>query len=216
MPFLISTAGVERRNMADARRWRADLDRALRTEDNTLELNYLSLGDTGALEVVEELRASQKHSVVNLYLANNGISDVGAAAVADLLRQQNCSRDGSEDIELELLGLGNNDIGRAGVAELAEAVSRNETLHTLFLHGNRGVDDDPGVAGSNPEEANAGTDSLVSAIGVNTTLKVVHVGMLNGHRGKIGKALSDTEGRLRGREKFLSGTMTKPARTTRD
>jgi Leucine Rich repeat len=67
---------------------------------------------------------------------------------------------------------------------------------------------DASVEGSSEAQAEAGIAALVSAIGANTTLETVVVGIpmvLNSrHMETLGAALADKEGRLRGRQAFLS------------
>jgi Leucine Rich repeat len=206
--------------MAATKDWRAELDRVLRAGEEKLDLRECSLGDAGAAEVAEKLRAN-RNNVKNLYLGGNKIGDAGATAIAALLRQNN--GDGSSDAEsasgmgdsgsggaaLEYLYLHFNTIGRKGIADLSDALRHNTTLRELWLARNPGVD----AAKSSEAEAVAGIDSLLSAIAVNTTLTTVRVVLSSiPHQKTIEAALADTEGRKRGRELFLSGPMTKAAR----
>jgi Leucine Rich repeat len=206
--------------MAATKDWRAEVDRVLREGKEDLDLDGCSLGDAGAAEVAEKLRAN-RNNVKKLELDGNEIGDAGATALAALLRED--TGEGSSDGEsasetgdsgsrgaaLEYLYLQSNVIGRDGLADLSDAVRHNSTLQWLLLTGNPGVD---AKRGSEAEEA-AGIDSLLSAIAVNTTLRTVSVGLSsNPHQKTIEAALADTEGRKRGRELFRSGPMTKAAR----
>jgi Leucine Rich repeat len=204
--------------MAATKDWPAELDRVLREREERPKLVKCSLGDAGAAEVAEKLRA-KPNNVKQLDLSVNEIGDAGATALAALLRQDN--GDGSSDGEsacemgdsggtaLEWLNLGVNAIGRKGIADLSDALRNNTTLQVLLLDFNPGV----AAAKSSEAEAAAGIDSLLSAIAVNTTLRTVSVGGLSNPQKKtIKAALADTEGRKRGRELFLLGPMTKAAR----
>jgi hypothetical protein len=206
--------------MAATKDWRAEVDRVLREGKEDLDLDGCSLGDAEAAEVAEKLRANP-NNVKQLHLYRSKIGDAGATALAALLRQDN--GDGSSDAEsasetgdsgsggaaLEWLNLQLNAIGRKGIADLSDALRHNTTLKCLWLIDNPGVDAEK----SSEAEAAAGIDSLLSAIAVNTTLELVSVGLpTDPHQKTIKAAMADTEGRKRGRERFLSGPMTKAAR----
>jgi Leucine Rich repeat len=169
----------------------------------SLRLNSRFLGDAGAAEVAEKLRGTSNASKL-LILNDNKIGDEGARAVAELLR--------SNPPALEVVGLNHNFIGRDGIAALAAALRENTTLQVLHVGRNKGVDPDPQWGGTEAEAA-AGIDSLVAAIGVNTTLERSWVD--NSAQKTIDAALADTEGRRAGRERFLTGPLTKAARKGR-
>jgi hypothetical protein len=188
--------------MAAAQDWRAKLDRVLHDGEETLALNFKSLGDAGAAEVAEKLRGTS-NAVKMLWLCNNKIGDGGAQSVAELLR--------SNPPALKVVHLVYNNISRDGIAVLADALRHNTTVRSFYLGSNKGVDPDPKWGGTEAEAA-AGIDSLVAAIGVNTTLQTVFVGTVNPHVKPISAALADKDGRLAGREQFLADLpMTKSA-----
>jgi Leucine Rich repeat len=196
--------------------WRAELDRVLSEGENQLNFYGETLGDTGAAELAGVLQNGGK-TVKRIYFGNCGIGDAGAAAIAELLRDNNGGQEKGEDItggiDLEVLNLQDNTIGRAGVEALATALKQNTTLQYLWLRGNLGVD--PSKEGGSELEAMAAVTSLVAAIGVNTTLEKVSVSLTNMSelQQSIERALADNAGRRRGRERFLSGPMVKAART---
>jgi Leucine Rich repeat len=192
--------------MADGGAWRADLEHILREGKAELNLYNFALGYEGATEVAARLIASSGNAAEVLNVEENAISDAGAAAIAEFLR--------SDPPDLEHICLSFNKIGAEGIAVLSDALRVNTNLRWLHLGQN------PGVDGSHPNssdaEAAAGIAALVSAIGVNTTLMTVSVDGLMGnpHQKTVDAALGDTEGRHRGREKFLAGPdpVTKAAR----
>jgi Leucine Rich repeat len=169
--------------------------------------NY-SLGDTGTAYVVERIRGSR--SVAALSVPNNAIGDAGAAALADLLR-------GKDGMTLERVQLDQNNIGRDGIEVLADALKQNTTLRELQITDNPGVDPTAAAAdasggGSDAEAAAGGVAALVAAIGVNTALELVAVGLsTSNHQRALFTALEDTEARRSGRERFLTGSLTKAA-----
>jgi hypothetical protein len=181
--------------------WRSEVDRVLREGGDTLHLTFKFLGAEGAAEVAEKLRGNSS-AVKQLYLGGNKLGDGGVRSVVELLR--------SNLPTLEAVGLDKNDIGCDGMAALADALRENTTVRRLYLGGNKGVDPDPQFGGTVAEAA-AGVASLVAAIGVNTTLEVVWVGNNNIHQQAIRVALADTEGRRAGRERLLTGPVTKAA-----
>jgi Leucine Rich repeat len=196
-------------------RWRAVLDRALREGEETLDLSRLPLGNPGAAEVAERvLNASGKVCLRRLDLQSATVGDVGAAAVAELLRNRNDDHDGDKcgNIPLEILSLQGNGIRLAGIKALADAVKRNSCLRVLNLWDNPGVYDDPDPQVGSEVEEKSGIEALVAAIGVNTALEHVPVHIESDPRQQaIDAALADSEGRRLGREKFLTGSLTKAA-----
>jgi Leucine Rich repeat len=187
----------------DEPEWRAELERVLHDGSDTLTLFGKSLGDAGAAEVADRLRGNA--SVTGLFVPNNTLGNTGAAALADLLQD---SSDGG-GTALERVDLSYNDIGATGVAALADGLRQNTSVAHLVLTGNPGVDSTI----STEEEAAAGLEALISAIGVNTTLETVDVGRNNDlPRTSLTIALNDEEGRRRGRERE-HGPLTKAART---
>jgi Leucine Rich repeat len=190
--------------MAAAAGWRVEVDRVLCDGNEELYLSNWSLCTEGAAEVAEQLRGTS-NAVQMLDLSNNKFGDGGARSVGELLR--------SNPRALEEVDLGDNDIGRDGVAALADALRVNTTVRQLYLDRNNGVD--PQWGGS-AADAGAGVDSLVAAIGVNTSLQMVDVTSMMGpnpHQATINAALADTQGRRAGREQFLADLpMTKSAR----
>jgi Leucine Rich repeat len=190
--------------------WLAEVERVLREGKDILGLTDVSLSDAGAVEVAEKLHGS---AVIRVYLGGNAICNTGAAALAELLRDDGSGRENDANKEknvppLEFLQLATNGIGSDGIAALADALRNNTTLKELRLNQNPGVD-----ASISETESAIGIDSLVSAIGVNTTLKKVVVGTVSDpNQKRIYAALADVDGRRLGREKFLTGPLTKAAR----
>jgi Leucine Rich repeat len=160
--------------------------------------------------IVEKLRAATSNAVKELNLNDNALGDAGALHVARLLGRDDDNRGGAS---LEEVYLDDNDIGHDGVEILADALRHNTTLLELTLEGNPGVD--ASVEGSSDADVAEGIDELVSAIGVNTTLKWVRVNISQSHphQKRLNAALADTEGRRAGRDRFLAGPLTKAART---
>jgi Leucine Rich repeat len=189
---------IAKPEMADRR---AEVDRVLREGEEALYLDSISMGTEGAAEVAEMLRGTS-NAVKRLYLGGNKIGDGGALAIAEFLR--------SNPPALETVYLNENNIGCDGIVALADALRENTILQELCLWGNKGADSDPRLGGTEAEAA-AGIDSLVAAIGVNTTLEEVLVNNsgTSDHPKTIDAALADTEGRCAGRERFLNGPATK-------
>jgi len=89
--------------------------------------NYI--GDTGALGLSEGLLASSSIEVLDL--DTNGITDVGAIAIARALQQQ--GPDGATCTSLRSLDLRRNKIGSIGGVALAVALRYNVSLRHLML-----------------------------------------------------------------------------------
>lgn len=106
-----------------------------------LYLSNNSIGDEGAL-VVAELISSRQLPIVKVGLNSNGITDIGATAIAGTLGKSTCNQ---ESI-LEVLGLSHNLITSAGAVCVARAVSENTSLQRLFLNYNSEVNDEGGQA----------------------------------------------------------------------
>jgi Leucine Rich repeat len=191
----------------DSEEWREELENTLRDGLEDLYLFDLSVGAAEMAEVAKRLR-ERKTAVKSLHLSKNSIGDAGAHSVAELLRE-NGGGDGSDGrTAVEEVNLQENGIGRDGIEAVANALRHNSTVRRLFLQGNPGVDPEQGEA-----EAAAGTEALVAAIGVNTTLeRVVGGSMCESDVDCFNAALKDTEGRRRGRELFQNGPSTKAAR----
>jgi Leucine Rich repeat len=197
-PFLMAVG-------APSAEWRDQLEHVLREGAAILNLEDMYLGNAEAVEIAARLRGS-KTSVTRLNLDFNEIEDAGASAIAELLRADNGE---CEDISrLEWVELATNSIGRGGVAALADALKYNTSVKRLWIGWNPRVD--PIVGDSSDGEAEAGINSLVSAIGVNTTLETV--GVAPQFQRGVDALLADKEGRRRGRERFLTGSLTKAAR----
>jgi Leucine Rich repeat len=174
--------------------WRVELDRVMREGEEELDLTRMALGDAEVSQIAETLRGGNA-PVCELRLGFNAFGDSGALALAGLLRENNPS--------LKLLDLRYNDIDYAGMGALADALKHNSSVGKLHLQGNP----NQGLGRS------VGVDLLVGAINVNTTLEAVNVSGVPQVEA-VGAALRDMEGRIRGRERFLSGPLTKAARTT--
>jgi Leucine Rich repeat len=186
--------------------WRATLERVLRKGKSQLGLYNRFLGDAEAVEFAERLRGDGGNGLRRLWLSTNKIGDGGAFAIAELLQSDKCA--------LEEVYLSDNDIGPDGIAALADALRQSTAVTKLYIFGNRGVD--ASAEGGSDADAAEGVASLVSAIGVNTTLKAVVVESPvfdpTPRQKALDAALADSEGRRRGRERFLTGPLTKAAR----
>jgi Ran GTPase-activating protein (RanGAP) involved in mRNA processing and transport len=101
--------------------WRVELDRVLREGEQAINLSTNYMGDTGANEVAEKLLRGTE--VTHVDLSDNAITDAGAAALAELLRD--------DTIALEFLNLNDNNISLNGVRSLAEGLKKNTTLTFL-------------------------------------------------------------------------------------
>lgn len=128
---------------------RAGLDAAAnaghRTRRLALVASLCALRDAGAAELAAALSGGA--GVRRLYLAENGISDAGATALADALVA--CGRAGQalRASSLHLLNLAFNDVGVAGVNALARALrARCVRLRRLELCGNAACGDAGAVA----------------------------------------------------------------------
>ena len=115
-----------------------------------IKLQDNQIGDAGAAALAAALK--QKVSVQSLYLQYNRIGDAGTAALADALKvARQIGEDGGVSPEtrggapmvlkanasLQVLHLGNNKIGDAGVAALAAALKGDASVRELILWGNR-------------------------------------------------------------------------------
>ena len=116
-----------------------------------IKLQDNQIGDAGAAALAAAFK--QNVSVQNLYLQYNRIGDAGTAALADALKDaRKIGEDGGVSQEtrggapmalkanasLQVLHLGNNKIGDAGVAALAAALKGDASvLRELILWGNR-------------------------------------------------------------------------------
>jgi Leucine Rich repeat len=183
--------------------WRVELERVVREGEPILVLQNMFLGDFEAGEIAETLRTC--HTVKTLELGWNNIGNIGAIAVAELLRSD------SGATALEVVNLSRNEIDLPGVEALANALKENTTLRDLHLFRNPGVE--PSGKGTRAQDP-AGVRLIIAAISVNTSLEYVFVSSLGPDHPTIDRALADKEGRARGRERFLSAPLTKAARKT--
>ena len=85
--------------------------------------------DDEAVHILCSLLVGNTH-LTAIDLANNQITDVGAAIIADMLRLNST---------LGAIYLENNHISRPGADALFQALKTNHTLHTLSLEGNSAV-----------------------------------------------------------------------------
>jgi Leucine Rich repeat len=193
--------------------WRDELDRVVRSgggeeegeEGAILDLQKRHLGDAEITQVAERLSQGDAQHVKFLNVHGNCFGDAGAASIAELLREAS-----GKKAALECVNLTSNCIGPEGILALAGALRENSTLTQLSLWRNPGVDARGGL--SNGADAAAGVDSLVAAIGVNTTLQIVDVGRFSPHNKTVLAALADTDGRHLGRERFRARPLTKAVR----
>jgi len=88
----------------------------------------MGLGDRGATAVALALPSPLSRGLGELSLAENGIGDAGARAIARALKA---------GAGIRRLSLRDNLIGDAGAEALAEALSRNTTMEEIDLWGNR-------------------------------------------------------------------------------
>jgi Leucine Rich repeat len=196
--------------MSDVR-WKAQLDRVLRNGEKNLDLRGEALGDLGVGKLVGKLvKKKNENNVGELLLDFCEIGDAGAESLAALLR--------SNPPALYDVRLNNNKITQQGIRALAESLKQNRTLKSIDLFLNPGFDV-PGL-GLEPLHDDGDLDpsmlvqSLIAAIGVNTTLEGVSVAVYSDDplQVTIDAALQDTEGRQRGRQEYGGGPMTKAAR----
>mmetsp|Transcript_17147 Transcript_17147/g.28664 ORF Transcript_17147/g.28664 Transcript_17147/m.28664 type:complete len:419 (+) Transcript_17147:80-1336(+) len=117
-----------------------------------LYLSNNSIGDDGALSVASFLRSGQL-PIVKLGLNSNGITDVGAEAIASVIEDSNDRKS-----ILEVVGLSHNYITAKSAVIIASAVSHNSSLQRLFLNYNPLIGDTGGVALA---EASQGHSSLL-------------------------------------------------------
>jgi Leucine Rich repeat len=174
--------------MAAAQEWHAELERVVREGKEDFDFMFKSLGDSGAVDLVEALRGNT--TVRRLSISNNAIGDVGAAAIAELLREEYGGGAGENGSPLVAVHLNSNCIGRPGIEALAEALRFNTSLERLWLMSNPGAQTDGGGS-----EAEAAIESLVSVIGVNTALEKVRV---HPSLRPVPEAAGRRAGRLRG------------------
>jgi len=118
---------------------RARLNMACKTAARSLEwrsapplqafedMSGLRLGDLGARATTGALATPHHPCIGELSLANNGIGDLGACAIAALLKA-NCT--------IRRLSLRDNTIGDAGAYKLAAALAVNMGLEELDIWGN--------------------------------------------------------------------------------
>lgn len=87
------------------------------------------LGDEGARCLA---RSMNQCKLIVLGLSENGLTDVGAGYLANMLKTNH---------HLTVLGLEDNDIGDAGVAQLAKGLEENSRLVRLLLARNKRITD---------------------------------------------------------------------------
>jgi Ran GTPase-activating protein (RanGAP) involved in mRNA processing and transport len=91
----------------------------------SLELSYNALEDQGTQSIAQAL---DQCAIKTLGLTSNGLTDVGAAHLAEALERDNCA--------LTSLSISNNNISDIGATRLAEALSVNVRLETLYVEEN--------------------------------------------------------------------------------
>jgi Ran GTPase-activating protein (RanGAP) involved in mRNA processing and transport len=91
----------------------------------SLELSYNALQDEGTQSIAQVL---DQCAVQTLGLTSNGVTDVGAAHLAEALERDNCA--------LTSLNISNNDITDVGATRLAEALAVNVRLEKLYMEEN--------------------------------------------------------------------------------
>lgn len=79
------------------------------------------------MPLVEAVRGHEL--LEKLLLAENNIGNIGCEAIATLLADPTCN--------IQVLGLSNNDISSGGAGDIANSLSRNNQLETLYLNNNR-------------------------------------------------------------------------------
>ncbi len=90
-----------------------------------LDLASSKFNDACVLLLAEALRLSAKPALTSLTLTNNGITDSGARALAEVFKVASCS--------LTAVSLGRNSITAEGGRALAEALKVNKTLERFDL-----------------------------------------------------------------------------------
>ena len=95
-----------------------------------LDLNqYNEMGDEGAEAVAKALHG---HTTLNvLFMANNAITEEGAAHIAAMLDPV-----GGNNRGIKTLDLGANELGVVGAQHIAKALRRNNVLSAIFLGRN--------------------------------------------------------------------------------
>ena len=146
----------------------------------TLNLLYNNIHEEGASYIAKMLCSS--NIVEHLYLSNNPIGDTGASFISNTVREttslktlsmcdcgitsqgaEELSRALAQNSSLEKLDIGWNDgVGGEGIRHIAEALEHNKQLKELWI-GWCGVTD-------------KGAAYLASALSVNNTLKMLHMG----------------------------------------
>jgi hypothetical protein len=116
----------------------------------SLHLRWNGISDAGAASLADALHVNR--TLTSLYLDYNDIGEAGAASLAGALHVNHT---------LTTLDLEWNRIGGAGAASLADALHHNTTLASLSLARN--------------EIGAAGAASLASALRVNRTLTSLHL-----------------------------------------
>ena len=101
----------------------------------SLELYKCGIGDSGAREIAEYVRASKTLRTLNL--GGNKIGAEGAAAIGDALRASRTLT------ELNLIG---NKIGDEGAAAIGDALRANDALTELGLRANDDIGGDAKAA----------------------------------------------------------------------
>jgi hypothetical protein len=117
-----------------------------------LYLSYNRIGDTGASSISEAVRETATLKTLILY--NCGITSRGAEDLSRALAQNS---------SLEKFDIGWNSVGDEGISHVAEALKQNKQLKELWIGGSAGMTD-------------KGAASLASALTVNSSLKILHMG----------------------------------------
>ena len=142
-----------------------------------LELSGCGITSNGASHIAKML-----YSIEHLYLSWNPIGDTGVSLISEAVREtttlktlmlQVCgiTSRGAEDLSrvlaqnssLKKLDIGDNNLGDEGISHVAEALKRNKQLKELWIGGWCGM-------------TGKGAACLASALTVNNSLKMLHMG----------------------------------------
>ncbi|XP_014348501.1 NACHT, LRR and PYD domains-containing protein 12-like [Latimeria chalumnae] len=115
-----------------------------------LDLRFCELGDKG----VEQLRDILVNCKI-VQLWSNKLSEKSGEILSEILQTPECA--------IEVLSIGNNNLGPVGVQYLWKALESNQTLRTLCVCGN--------------DIQSKGTETLVQSLEENSTLEEIFLGI---------------------------------------
>jgi len=140
------------------------LAETLRCCTNLKHINFENcrITDEQLLPLVEAIRG---HGLLEkLLLAENSIGNIGCEAIATLLEDPSCN--------IQVLGLSDNMVGSKGAGDIANSLSRNNQLETLYLNNNRITRPSP-ILQSEFSRVLCDTSSINNTYSSNHTMKEV-------------------------------------------